>query len=79
MLVGESGLIDLYMYPKITRSPIVISRHKRQITFVYTDTCLDIKSDCKQRAKNGECSKVSMELECRHTCGYCDECTSKCN
>lgn len=76
MPFGVSGLIDLY--PKITRS-LIISCYKRQITLFFTDTCVDIKSDCKQRAANGECSKVTMELECPHTCGYCDECTSKCN
>ena len=71
-----TGFIDLN--PKITRSFIVISCYKRQITFLYTDTCLDTKSDCKKRAQDGECSKATMELECPHTCGYCDECTSKC-
>lgn len=50
---------------------------KKTCDFCSSDNCVDLKYDCKTRADNDECSSdpVKMEMECPHTCGYCNECT----
>lgn len=45
--------------------------------FLFSDSCIDLKSECKKWASDGKCSadKAYMDKNCPHTCNTCKKCT----